>query len=64
MADTRQAVSELAASRIHVHAITVNLKQDGISILDDLYGDIHHSLISDVIELPDKLLKIYGALTR
>ena len=64
VADTRKAVSELAARQIHVHAITVNMNLNGISVLDDLYGDIHHSLISNVIELPDKLLRIYGALTR
>jgi len=64
VADTRKAVSELAARQIHVHAITVNMNLNGISVLDDLYGDIHHNLISNVIELPDKLLRIYGALTR
>lgn len=64
IADTRKAVSEMAAKQIHVHAITVNMNLNGISVLDDLYGDIHHNLITNVIELPDKLLRIYGALTR
>jgi hypothetical protein len=64
VADTRRAVSEMAARQIHVHAISVNMNLDGIRVLDDLYGDIHHSLISNVIELPHKLLRIYSALTR
>jgi hypothetical protein len=32
--------------------------------LDDLYGDVHHSIITDVRELPDKLLRVYSSLTR
>lgn len=32
--------------------------------LDALYGKFQHSLISDIKELPDKLLRIYGAMTR
>jgi nitric oxide reductase NorD protein len=60
--DTRRAISEARSKNIFVHGITVNLT--GGSKLDDLYGNIHHNLISDVRDLPDKLLKIYGSLTR
>ena len=62
VADTRQAVGEAQACGIHTHAITVNLPTD--ARLDDLYGQMRHTLIGDVRELPDKLLGIYGRLTR
>ena len=62
VADTRQAVGEALARGIHTHAITVNLPAD--ARLDDLYGQVRHTLIGDVRELPDKLLGIYGRLTR
>jgi hypothetical protein len=60
--DTRKAVQEAHSRNIHTHAVTVNLAGD--PRLDDLYGDIHHNVITDVRELPDRLLRIYGALTR
>jgi nitric oxide reductase NorD protein len=60
--DTRKAASEALAKGISFRAITVNISGD--PKLDDLYGNIHHSVISDVRELPDKLLRIYSALTK
>ncbi|MCU0614278.1 MAG: hypothetical protein MUD09_04240 [Desulfobacterales bacterium] len=60
--DTRKAASEALARNISFRAITVNIAGD--SRLDDLYGNFHHSVISDVRELPDKLLRIYSALTK
>jgi nitric oxide reductase activation protein len=45
-----------------VRAITVNLPAD--PELDDLFGKVHHNVISDVRELPDRLLRIYSSLTR
>lgn len=62
VADTRRAISELRAEGIYVHAVTVNIDAD--PRLDDLYGDIHHSVISEVGDLPDRMWRIYGALTR
>jgi nitric oxide reductase activation protein len=62
--DTRKAIAELRGRHIHVHAITVNLQTNGISKLDEIYGDIHHTVIVNVSELPDKLLRIYGKLTQ
>ncbi len=62
VADTRQAIGEARAYGIHAHAITVNLPAD--ARLDDLYGAVHHSLIGEVRHLPDRLLSIYGRLTR
>jgi len=62
IADTRRAIQEAGSKTIYTHGITVNLGANGK--LDDLYGDAHHSVISDVRELPDKLPRIYGALTR
>jgi nitric oxide reductase NorD protein len=62
VADTRKAVMEARSRSIHVKAITVNLGAD--PKLDDLYGSRHHTVISDVRELPDRLVKIYSRLTR
>jgi nitric oxide reductase activation protein len=62
IADTRKAIAEARARGIHARAITVNIIGD--ERLDDLYGSLHHNVISDVRELPDKLLRIYSALTR
>ncbi len=62
IADTRRAVQEARARNFHVKAITVNIGSD--PRLDDLYGRVHHHVIGDVRELPDKLLRLYGALTR
>jgi len=62
VADTRKAISELRAEGIYVHAVTVNIGAD--PRLDQLYGDIHHSVISEVQDLPDRMWRIYGALTR
>jgi len=62
IADTRKAVLEAHSRNIHVKAMTVNIAAD--PKLDDLYGNHHHNVISDVRELPDKLLRVYSALTR
>lgn len=60
--DTRKAIFEARSKNIYAHAITVHFAGD--PKLDDLYGNVHHNVISDVRELPDKLLRIYGNLTR
>ncbi len=62
IADTRQAIAEARTRRIYTHAITVNIPAS--PRLDDLYGHVHHTVISDVRELPDQLLRIYSSLTR
>ncbi len=62
IADTRRAVQEARARHVHVKAITVNIGSD--PLLDDLYGRVHHHVIGEVSELPDKLLRLYGMLTR
>ena len=61
-ADTRKAVQEARSRNIHFKAITVNIGSD--PRLDDLYGRAHHHIIGDVRELPDRLLRLYGTLTR
>lgn len=61
-ADTRQALIELGSRRIRFHALTVNLPAD--PQLDELYGRARHHVISDVRELPERLLRVYGSLTR
>ena len=60
--DTRKAIAEARSKNIHTHALTVNISAD--PKLDDLYGNVHHHVISDVRELPDKLPRIYSTLTR
>ncbi|MCB2166123.1 MAG: hypothetical protein KQI78_00595 [Deltaproteobacteria bacterium] len=60
--DTRQAIAEARSRSIITQAITVNLPAS--PQLDDLYGPVRHTVISDVNELPDKLLRLYGTLTR
>ncbi|MBW2603961.1 MAG: VWA domain-containing protein [Deltaproteobacteria bacterium] len=60
--DTRKAIFEARSKNIFTHAITVHFAGD--PKLDDLYGNVHHNVISDIRELPDKLLRIYGSLTR
>jgi len=60
--DTRQAIAEARSHQIITQAITVNLPAS--PQLDDLYGQVRHTVISEVNELPDKLLRLYGALTR
>ncbi|HDS16462.1 MAG TPA: VWA domain-containing protein [Proteobacteria bacterium] len=62
IADSRSAIRESRAAFIHVHAITVNAVNS--PHLDNLYGDVHHTVIADVRQLPDKLPRIYRALTR
>jgi nitric oxide reductase NorD protein len=60
--DTKKAIFEARSKNIFTHAITVHFTDD--PKLDDLYGNVHHNVISDVRELPDKLLRIYNSLTR
>ena len=60
--DTRKAIFEARSKNIFTHAITVHFTDN--SKLDNLYGNVHHNMISDVRELPDRLLQIYGNLTR
>jgi len=62
MEDTRRALLEARSKNIYAHSILVNIAGD--SRLDTLYGKIHHTVISDVCDLPDKLLRIYRDLTR
>ncbi len=62
IADSRAAIRESRSAFIHVHAITVN--SNNSPHLDNLYGDVNHTVIADVRHLPDKLPRIYRALTR
>ena len=59
--DTRKAVFEARSKNIYTHGITVNISND--FKMDDLFGPVHHTSISDVRELPDKLWRIYSSLT-
>ncbi len=59
--DTRKAVFEARSKNIYTHGITVNISND--FKMDDLFGSVHHTAISDIRELPDKLWRIYSSLT-
>ncbi len=60
--DTRRAVMEARAAAIHVKAITVTAVDNGQ--LDRLYGSSHHTRIGNIRDLPDRLVRVYSALTR
>lgn len=60
--DTRKAIAEARSKRIHTRVLTVNLSKH--VKLEEVYGSLQHNSISDVRELPDKLLRIYSNLTR
>ncbi len=60
--DTRRAISEACARNIHAKALTINIQGD--PRLDDLFGAANHNVISDVQQLPDRLLQIYKLLTK
>ncbi len=60
--DTRKAIFEARSQNIYTHGITVNIRSH--HAMDDLFGPVHHTAISDVRELPDKLWRIYSSLTR
>jgi nitric oxide reductase activation protein len=64
VADTRKAIAEARSKNIFTHAITVNVNLAANAKLDDIYGHFHHNVLSDVRELPDKLLGIYSTLTK
>jgi len=59
--DTRKAIFEARSQNIFTHGITVNIQTT--NAMDDLFGPVHRTAISDVRELPDKLWRIYSALT-
>ena len=60
--DTRRAVMEARAAAIHVKAITVNTSDNGQ--LDRLYGSNHNTRIGNIRDLPDRLVRVYSALTQ
>lgn len=62
VSDTRKAVQEARSKGVHVHAVTVNIAAD--PLLDEMYGWNRHTVISDVTELPEKLVRIYSRLTK
>jgi nitric oxide reductase activation protein len=62
ISDTRRAIAEARSKGIHLRPITINPIPD--QQLDPMYGNRHHTVISDVRELPDKLWRIYRSLTR
>ncbi len=62
VADTRKAIAEARTKGIFVRPITVNLSVD--ENIDTLYDNLHHNIISDIQDLPNKLWRIYSDYTR
>ncbi|HHE74711.1 MAG TPA: VWA domain-containing protein, partial [Desulfobacteraceae bacterium] len=62
IADTRKAILEAISKNIVFKGISVNMAGD--PKLDELYGNLNHNVITDIAELPDKLWRIYGAMTK
>lgn len=62
IADTRKAILEAISKNIVFKGISVNMAGD--PKLDELYGNLNHNVITDITELPDKLLRIYGSMTK
>jgi len=60
--DTRRAILEARSRRIYTHGITVNIVGD--PGLDALFGATAHTVITDVRELPEKIWRVYSALTK
>jgi nitric oxide reductase NorD protein len=62
VADTRRAISEATAKGVYCRPITVNFQAG--QELDRMYGDVNHTVIADVRDLPDNLWRIYRSLTK
>jgi nitric oxide reductase NorD protein len=61
VADTRQAVQELAQQGIHSHCISLDPQAD--TYVHDIFG--HHATVVDRVEqLPERLTKLFLSLTR
>ena len=61
VADTRQAVQELAQRGMHTHCISLDLQAD--AYVHDIFG--HHVTVVDRIEqLPDRLTRLFVSLTK
>ncbi len=62
LADTRRALLEAGQSAVQTHAIILNIAVD--AQLQALYGATRLSVITNVRELPSRLLRIYGRLAQ
>jgi nitric oxide reductase NorD protein len=61
VADTRQAVQELAQQGIHSHCISLDPQAD--AYVHDIFG--HHATVVDKVEqLPERLSRLFMSLTR
>ena len=60
--DTRKAILESRSKNIFTHGVIVNMAEN--PKLNNLFGNAHHHVISDITNLHDKLFKIYNFLTR
>jgi nitric oxide reductase NorD protein len=61
VADTRQAVQELAQQGLHSHCISLDPQAD--TYVYDIFG--HHATVVDRIEqLPERLTRLFVNLTK
>lgn len=59
--DTKMALREAKQLGIHSYCITVDKKAS--DYLDEMYGDVHYTIIQDVVSLPTRLPMIYRRMT-
>jgi nitric oxide reductase NorD protein len=59
--DTRQALIEAKASRIHPFCVTIDRAEH--SYLSHMYGSVNYAFIDDIAKLPLKVPDIYRRLT-
>jgi hypothetical protein len=59
--DAKRAVEELAASGIHTHCLTLDPQAD--RYVERIFGPNHYSIVDNVERLPERLPRVFSALT-
>ena len=59
--DAKRAVEELAANGIHTHCLTLDPEAD--RYVERIFGPNHYSIVDNVERLPERLPRVFSALT-
>ncbi len=59
--DTKRAVEELAASGIHTYCLTLDPEAD--RYVERIFGPNHYSIVDNIERLPERLPRVFSALT-
>ena len=59
--DAKRAVEELAAGGIHTHCLTLDPQAD--RYVERIFGPNHYSIVDNVERLPERLPRVFSALT-